>query len=42
MPEGHGRYYKSIPLNVGEYSTLFENESIIDINYPDLLALDLG
>ena len=21
--------------------TLFENESIIDINYPDLLALDL-
>ena len=22
--------------------TLFENESITDINYPDLLALDLG
>ena len=23
-------------------STLFENESIIDINYPDLLVPDLG
>ena len=26
--------------SVGMTNTLFENESIIDINYPNLLALD--
>ena len=35
----------SCTAELGNYHvhlTLFENESIIDINYPDLLALDLG
>ena len=35
---------KTIVLHIFDLGkvTLFENESIIDINYPDLLAPDLG
>ena len=31
-----------ITFFINAYDTLFENESITDINYPDLLAPDLG